>query len=158
MDLEKVGDNYQAHMTRIVAGFSGPIDAEIIGNKIYVIEWSGGRGLWEITLPGSSATAVEEESGSVPDGYALAQNYPNPFNANTTIAYEVGGEGLVELAIYNAAGQKIRDLVQDRLVAGRYAVQWDGRDNRGRAVASGTYVYQLTAGNYQESRSLTLLK
>ncbi len=158
MDLEKVGDNYQARMTRIVEGFSGPIDAEIIGNKIYVIEWSGGRGLWEISLPSSSATAVEEESGSVPDGYALAQNYPNPFNANTTIAYEMGSEGLVELTVYNVAGQKIRDLVQDRLAAGRYEVQWDGRDDRGRAVASGTYIYQLTAGNYQESRTLTLLK
>ena len=158
MDLEKVGDNYQARMTQIVEGFSGPIDAEIIGNKIYVIEWSGGRGLWEITLPGSPATAVEEESGRVPAGYALAQNYPNPFNSNTTIAYEVGSEGLVELALYNAAGQKIRDLVQDRLAAGRYEVQWDGRDNRGRAVASGTYIYQFTAGNYQESRTLTLLK
>ena len=81
MDLEKVGDNYQARMTRIVEGFSGPIDAEIIGNKIYVIEWSGGRGLWEITLPGSSVTTVVEEGGSVPDGYALVQNYPNPFNS-----------------------------------------------------------------------------
>ena len=158
MDLEKVGDNYQARMTQIVEGFRGPIDAEIIGNKIYVIEWSGGRGLWEITLPGSAVTAVVEEGGRVPAGYALAQNYPNPFNANTTIAYEVGSEGLVELALYNAAGQKIRDLVQDRLAVGRYEVQWNGRDNRGRAVASGTYIYQFTEGNYQESRPLTLLK
>ena len=56
------------------------------------------------------------------------------------------------------AAEKRRELVQDRLAAGRYEVQWDGRDDRGRAVASGTYIYQFTAGNYQESRSLTLLK
>ena len=51
LDLTKVGDNYEAHVTRIVGGFSNPIDAEIIGNRIYVIEWSGKRGLWEIVLP-----------------------------------------------------------------------------------------------------------
>ena len=51
LDLTKVGDNYEARVTRIVGGFSNPIDAEIIGNRLYVIEWSGKRGLWEIVLP-----------------------------------------------------------------------------------------------------------
>ncbi len=51
LDLAKVNDNYEAYVTRIVGGFSNPIDAEIIGNRIYVIEWSGERGLWEIVLP-----------------------------------------------------------------------------------------------------------
>ena len=51
LDLAKVGDNYEAHVTRIVGGFSNPIDAEIIGNRLYVIEWSGQRGLWEVVLP-----------------------------------------------------------------------------------------------------------
>ncbi len=51
LDLAKVGDNYEARVTRIVGGFSNPIDAEIIGNRLYVIEWSGKRGLWEIVLP-----------------------------------------------------------------------------------------------------------
>ena len=51
LDLAKVGDNYEAYVTRIVGGFSNPIDAEIIGNRLYVIEWSGERGLWEIVLP-----------------------------------------------------------------------------------------------------------
>ena len=93
-----------------------------------------------------------------PTGTRWYRIIPTLSTPNTTIAYEVGGEGLVELTVYNAAGQKIRDLVQDWLAAGHYEVQWDGRDNRGRAVASGTYIYQFTAGNYQESRSLTLLK
>ena len=51
LDLAKVGDNYEAYVTRIGGGFSNPIDAEIIGNRLYVIEWSGERGLWEIVLP-----------------------------------------------------------------------------------------------------------
>ena len=51
LDLAKIGDNYEARVTRIVGGFANPIDAEIIGNRLYVIEWSGKRGLWEIVLP-----------------------------------------------------------------------------------------------------------
>ncbi len=51
LDLTKTADHYEAHVTRIVGGFSNPIDAEIIGNRLYVIEWSGQRGLWEIVLP-----------------------------------------------------------------------------------------------------------
>jgi hypothetical protein len=57
LNLVKLGTtNYQATVTRVVAGFSGPVDAEIIGNRIYVIEYGGNQGLWEITFPPLSAT------------------------------------------------------------------------------------------------------
>jgi glucose/arabinose dehydrogenase len=51
LKLLKVGNNYQVRTTRIVAGFSNPIDAEIIGNKIYVIEFGENQSIWEITMP-----------------------------------------------------------------------------------------------------------
>jgi len=51
LDLSLVGTNYQARVTRIVGGFSNPIDAEILANKIYVIEYSGNQGIWEIAFP-----------------------------------------------------------------------------------------------------------
>jgi glucose/arabinose dehydrogenase len=52
LELTKLGTtNYQSRVTRIVSGFSKPIDAEILGNKIYVIEYSGNQGIWEITFP-----------------------------------------------------------------------------------------------------------
>ena len=56
LNLTKLGTtNYQATVTRIIAGFSNPIDAEIIGNRIYVIEYSGNQGIWEVTFPASPA-------------------------------------------------------------------------------------------------------
>ena len=159
LDLTKVGDNYEAHVTRIVGGFSNPIDAEIIGNRIYVIEWSGGRGLWEITLPQATIeTAIAEAEGVVPEEFALAQNFPNPFNASTTIVFQLGLASQVELSIYSTSGQRVRTLVSGSLPAGHHRLQWDGRNERGEPVASGAYLYQLLAGDFVATRQLVLLK
>ena len=160
MDLEKVGDNYQGYFTRIVSGFSGPIDAEIIGNKIFVIEWSGSRGLWEVTLPaGEGMTAVEELGGDAePDQFALSQNYPNPFNHNTTIEYQISRFGKVEVAVFDVLGRKIRTLVDAAQTAGYYRLQWNGLTDAGGDVASGVYLYRLRVGGYQQTRRLMLLK
>ena len=157
LDLAKVGDQYEARVTRIVGGFSNPIDAEIIGHRLYVIEWSGGRGLWEIALPlAATETAIAE--GAVPTEFALAQNYPNPFNPSTTIAFQLGSASQVELVIYNSSGQRIRTLLSGPLPAGHHRLQWDGRNQRGELVASGAYLYQLAAGDFVATRQLTLLK
>ncbi|MHC5775605.1 PQQ-dependent sugar dehydrogenase [Nostoc sp.] len=52
LKLTKVGTtNYKLNATRIVQGFSNPIDDEIIGNKIYVLEYGGNQGIWEISMP-----------------------------------------------------------------------------------------------------------
>jgi len=159
LDLAKVGDNYEARVTRIVGGFSNPIDAEIIGNRLYVIEWSGGRGLWEITLPQAvTETAVAEAEGIVPAEFALAQNFPNPFNASTTIAFQLPLASQVELSIYSISGQRVRTLISTSLPAGHHRLQWDGRNELDESVASGAYLYQLLAGDFVATRQLTLLK
>ena len=159
LDLAKVGDNYEAQVTRIVGGFSNPIDAEIIDNRIYVIEWGGGRGLWEIVLPlAPTETAVAEAEGAVPSEFALAQNFPNPFNASTTITLQLALPSQVELAIYSISGQRVRTLISGSLPAGHHRLQWDGRNEQGELAASGAYLYQLSAGDFVATRQLMLLK
>jgi hypothetical protein len=159
LDMEKVGDNYEARITRIVGGFQGPMDAEVIGNRIYVIERSGPRAMWEITLPRLLRTAVAETDGdALPQESALEQNYPNPFNAETAITYRVNVSGDVDLAVFDLAGQRIRTLFSGRRDAGAYAVRWNGRDDGGTAVASGVYLYRLKTPEFNEARRLTLLK
>ena len=158
LDLTKVGDNYEARVTRLVGEFSNPIDAEIIGHRLYVIEWGGKRGLWEITLPQAPETAVAEAEGVVPAAFALAQNFPNPFNPSTTIAFQLGLPSQVELSIYSVSGQRVRTLFSGSLPAGPHRQQWDGRDERGKRVASGAYLYRLSAGDFVATRQLMLLK
>jgi hypothetical protein len=159
LDLEKVGDNYQAQITRIVEGFEGPMDAEVVGNRIYVIERSGQRAMWEITIPAGRPTAVVEiEGDALPEDSALEQNYPNPFNAETAIEFQLDVAGNVELVVFDLAGQRIRTLFSGQREAGSYATRWNGRDDAGVEVASGVYLYRLETPEFKEARRLTLLK
>ncbi|MSR83219.1 MAG: T9SS type A sorting domain-containing protein [Candidatus Latescibacteria bacterium] len=156
LELTKVGDNYQAHVTRIADKFANPIDAVLVANQLYVLEYGGSRGVWELTFP-EKATAVEEELVK-PTGFSLGQNYPNPFNATTTFVYQVGREVWVSLSIFDLAGQRVRSLVNASQAAGSYAVVWDGTDDRGQRAASGAYLYRLQAGDFVQTRQLALIK
>ena len=104
-------------------------------------------------------TAVETfDQASVPQAFSLAQNAPNPFNSNTVIRFALPQPSQIELATYNLLGQLVAVLVQGPSEAGTFSVRWDGRDQAGRAVASGVYLYQLRAGEYTEVRKLLLLR
>lgn len=88
----------------------------------------------------------------------LQQNYPNPFNPVTDIAYRIPEADRVELAVYNLLGERVKTLVNRRQAAGEYRVPWNGTDDYGRAVASGVYLYRLTAGKFVLSRKMLLLR
>jgi len=103
-------------------------------------------------------TAVEEESQRLPGEFFLEDNFPNPFNARTVIPFATPTTGRVRLDIYDAAGQRVRVLVDEELAAGRYRKTWEGRNDEGQRMASGVYVYRLRAGERVESRRLLLLK
>ena len=68
LDLTPLGTNYQARVTRIVGGFSNPIDAAIISNRVYVIEYGGSQGIWEITFPGAPPVFSLDQAMSLPNG------------------------------------------------------------------------------------------
>ncbi|MCZ6632573.1 MAG: T9SS type A sorting domain-containing protein, partial [bacterium] len=95
---------------------------------------------------------------STPTEFALFQNFPNPFNPETTIKYNLAESADVTVQIYNVVGQVVRTLVAERQSSGRYQVQWSGKDDRGVAVSSGIYFYQISAGKFHDVRKLMLLK
>jgi hypothetical protein len=102
------------------------------------------------------AAAPEE----MPTTFSLEQNYPNPFNPTTLIKYTIGGnrgEGIevseVSLDVYDILGRKVATLVHERKAAGSYEVNFDGS-----RLASGMYIYRLTAGVFVQSRKMLLLK
>lgn len=93
-----------------------------------------------------------------PEAYALDQNYPNPFNPSTSISYTLRDNGMVRLTIYNIRGQQVRNLVQQNQMAGQYSIEWDGRDDIGLIVPSGTYLYSLETEGFKATRRMTMAK
>jgi hypothetical protein len=90
--------------------------------------------------------------------FALAQNQPNPFGPATRIEYSVPERTVVDLAVYNVRGQRVRTLANGPRETGRYQVAWDGRDASGRRVAAGVYFYRLDADFGSLTNKMTILK
>ncbi|MCC7262644.1 MAG: T9SS type A sorting domain-containing protein [Candidatus Latescibacteria bacterium] len=102
-------------------------------------------------------TAVGEAQ-LTPVVFALHPNYPNPFNPSTTIRFSLPRAGEAELCIYNLMGQRVATLMYGVQEAGPHVLQWNGRDEQGRELASGVYFYRLQAGGRVETRKLLLLR
>jgi hypothetical protein len=91
---------------------------------------------------------VVSDDGAIRMPSVLYAPTPNPFRAATRLGYAVEADGPVDVAVFGVSGRRVRSLVSEHQAAGQYAVEWDGRDDAGHAVASGVYFYRLrtTAG------------
>lgn len=113
----------------------------------------------------SAKSDVKDSEKGLDLNFSLGPNYPNPFNPSTTIPFTVNGSRfmvhrpvLTSLKIYNILGQLVRALVDEEKLPGNYQVIWDGKDQRGNLVSSGIYFYQLRAGDYQETKKMSLVR
>ena len=109
---------------------------------------------------GSSAySSVEAAEVAVPKDFAVSQNYPNPFNPSTKIDYQVPVDAKVILEVYNIAGQKVVELVNQEQSAGYYTVDFGSS-----RLSSGVYIYRLaavdkaTGNNFSSIKKMMLLK
>jgi YVTN family beta-propeller protein len=90
--------------------------------------------------------------------FELGQNSPNPFNPTTRIRFTVPEDAKVSLVVYDVAGREVRTLVNGERPANHYEIEWNGKDNRGEAVASGVYFYRLQAGKHVQTKKMMVLK
>ena len=95
---------------------------------------------------------------SEPSSFVLNQNYPNPFNPSTNISFSLEKAGVVQLYIYNILGEQIETLVNGEQSAGKHTFIWNGKNDAGSSVASGTYIYHLKSGELSESRQMLLMR
>jgi PKD repeat protein len=100
----------------------------------------------------------KEKNLKTPNTYRLLQNYPNPFNPLTQIRYELSRSAHVKLTLFNISGQQIRVLVDKTMDAGNHVVQWDGLDEQGRHMPTGTYFYHIKTEEFEDTKKLILLK
>lgn len=108
-----------------------------------------------VTLEGR-AVAVEYE---MPRFFEIYQNHPNPFSGSTEIEYRLARPAFVRLGVYNALGRQVTMLVDDeRRPAGLHTVRWDGLDQNGNRVGSGTYYYVFMSEGYRNVKGMALVR
>ncbi|MFC1513914.1 FlgD immunoglobulin-like domain containing protein [candidate division KSB1 bacterium] len=114
-----------------------------------------GNGVYErsMILP---AYVVDEDN--MVNDFILYPNYPNPFNPETNIDFEIRVSSFVNIKIFNMLGQEVRTITAKEYSAGRYTVKWDGIDNYGKPVSSGSYIYVMKTENFVEQARMTLLR
>jgi len=115
---------------------------------------------WGIVDAATAAAVITTgiERGPQPDRTVLHPAYPNPFNPTTTIRYELTSTAHVNLTVYDVRGTKVATLVDGTQSAGPKSVVWAARRQGGEQLASGVYIYRLSAGGVQKSRKVVLLK
>ena len=153
--------NYDYHLQAssplIDAGDPGMVDPD--SSRINMGRYGGTAEYTSVSSGGESSTKpVVLETEDAPLVFSLSQNAPNPFNPETIISYVLPQSEQVKLVIYNVLGQEIRTLVNALQPAGRYRVVWNSRDDFGRSVSSGIYLYQITAGKFTNTRKMLILK
>lgn len=159
--FNKTEDNFEITTTSIVKDFINPIDAEIIDNKIYIIEHRNNQWLnvgadtriWEVSFPALGTNT--ENSRDFASQFKLHQNYPNPFNPSTTIAFDLLANGFIELEVSNILGKKITTLISREMVARtNHSVSFDASN-----LTSGIYFYTLKVdGALINTQKMMLIK
>ena len=125
--------------------YVGPFRGRIDNVKVYNYPAAG------IT----TGVAGEQEK---PLEFALAQNYPNPFNPTTRINFTVPVQIQTRLIVYDILGRQVKTLVNDVLHAGEHFVQWDGTNGSGLQAASGVYFVRMTAGQFEKTTKMMLMR
>lgn len=147
--------SYNSGQSWYVLGEGLPVlpvgDIEIHPSTNELVAGTYGRSMYKIDL--DLVSGIESDGEIIAVNYILEQNYPNPFNPTTNIKFRIADFGFVSLKVYDVLGNEVSVLINEEKQAGSYEVEFSGR-----GLPSGTYFYQLTAGNYVETKKMLLLK
>ncbi|MGE5497975.1 MAG: T9SS type A sorting domain-containing protein, partial [Syntrophothermus sp.] len=132
--------------------------AKAFSVRIHVYSRFQGK-IWfdDLTVENAAPTGVKYENTAV-KSFSLDQNYPNPFNPSTTISYALPESRFVSLKVYDMLGREIKTLISTEQAQGVYNVTWNGDNNYGQKVSSGTYFYRIDAGSFSQIRKMMLVK
>jgi uncharacterized delta-60 repeat protein len=123
--------------------------------NVYVTGGSEGNGTSTdyATIKYSQMVGIEPVLQEIPSSYSLEQNYPNPFNPNTIINFQIPAENNVKLTVFDITGREIVTLINENLKAGTYKADFDGGK-----YSTGVYFYKLTAGNFNETKKMLMIR
>ena len=148
---------------KVRVGHHTAVKGALIAYKVRIhhhVEFSGVlANHLEFSGPPPAAKMIADwQEESWPEDFEFPPNYPNPFNPETTIPFAVPDVVYVSIEIFDILGQRVKTLVDREMNAGTYSVVWNGRDDAGRDVASGVYLYRIVAGEFAAKRRLLLVR
>ncbi len=109
--------------------------------------------------PGYSNTVISTVPSLQPAPFQLGPNHPNPFNPTTTIHFKMDHSAVISIHVYDINGRRIRTLVDSQIFSsGQYQTEWNGCDDHGKSLASGTYFARAITGNEHQVLKLSLIK
>ena len=156
-EIERSSDGVEFYTVAFVQGAGTSTERR---EYVYTdkVDYKGGEifyyRLKQIDLDGRvQYSDIVEIEFNVPKDFVLHQNYPNPFNPTTTIKYAVPKTSLVSIKVYDLTGQEVASLVNEMKDSGTYEVKFDARN-----LASGVYIYKMSADNFTSVKKLNLLK
>jgi photosystem II stability/assembly factor-like uncharacterized protein len=127
-------------------------DVCILGQGVALVVGRGGA----ILRAGAAGPSLVE--GMVPAALLEVKGWPNPFNAQTTVSFSLPTGWWVDVRVFDLNGRRVRRLAGREFPAGDHAVAWDGRDDAGRALASGSYLIQVESGGKTGTSKAVLVK
>ena len=143
-----------------MSGVTYPLTVRVEGMDIRLMDESGKvvnvnlKSGEDVVIDNTSINKLMVSGELLPMVYSLEQNYPNPFNPSTVIEFSLPENvGNVKLSIYNMLGEKVAELVNTSLTAGKYQYQWNAQN-----VATGMYIYELRTDNFVSVKKMLLLK
>lgn len=117
-------------------------------NELYLV---GQTSIYKLL---DASVGINGNNNEVPAGFSLEQNYPNPFNPSTTIYFNVGSQGVVNISVYDMNGKEVSGLLNETRSPGRYSVEWNSA-----GFASGVYFYQMSVnGDRLFEKKMVLVK
>ena len=116
------------------------------------------RGISALVIPDEILNIEDSQIVMLPGDYSLKQNFPNPFNPLTTIQYSLPIKSHVSLVLYDILGRQVRTLVNRNQDIGKKSVIWDSKNEFGKPVSAGVYLYQIRAGEFVQTKKMVLLK
>lgn len=109
--------------------------------------------IYKYFCPTGGGFGITTISTEIPKSYLLEQNYPNPFNPKTIIRFDILKTSDVKITIYDITGREVERLVQQKLNAGKYSVDFDAGN-----LSSGVYFYSIVAGDFVQTKKMILVK
>jgi hypothetical protein len=154
LDRGVINDTFFDIVRSYALGDSGAGDTLAVGTSTGGGSHSEPARMVEIPIIVTGVVSVEIPSR----GPRLDVPYPNPFNPSTTIRFELSRPGAIQLEIFDVRGRRVRTLIDEHRGAGEHTLRWDGRNGRGREVATGVYFLRLRSGSKSTTQRMVLIR